>query len=94
MFAVAISVSAKETKDKVVAKKDSVTTTVDKSGTKCHVECFGCQCSSGNTDWFTPSTFVNVYENGMPAVYSSVIYNVSSNWRSESSLASLGLMDP
>ena len=41
-----------------------------------------------------PSTFVNVYENGMPAVYSSVLYNVSANWRNESSLASLGLMDP
>lgn len=41
-----------------------------------------------------PSEDVNVYENGMPAVYSSSLHNVATHWRSDSSLSSIGVLSP
>lgn len=41
-----------------------------------------------------PSEDVNVYENGLPVVYSSYIHPVSAHWRSDGSLAEVGLMNP
>ena len=41
-----------------------------------------------------PSEDVNVYENNMPAVYSSSLHNVSTHWRSDASLSSVGLLNP
>lgn len=41
-----------------------------------------------------PSEDVNVYENGLPAVYSSTIHQVSAHWRADSSLGSVGLLTP
>lgn len=41
-----------------------------------------------------PSEDVNVYENGLPAVYSSTIHQVSAHWRGDSSLGSVGLLTP
>ena len=41
-----------------------------------------------------PSEDVNVYENGLPAVYSSTIHQVSAHWRSDSSLERIGLLTP
>ena len=41
-----------------------------------------------------PSEDVNVYENGLPAVYSSTIHQVSAHWRGDSSLDHIGLLTP
>lgn len=41
-----------------------------------------------------PSEDVNVYENGLPVVYSSYIHPLSAHWRSDGSLAEVGLMNP
>ena len=41
-----------------------------------------------------PSEDVNVYENGLPAVYSSAIHQLARHWRSDASLGNVGLMNP
>ena len=41
-----------------------------------------------------PSEDVNVYENGLPAVYSSTIHKLAAHWRSDASLGHVGLMTP
>ena len=41
-----------------------------------------------------PSEDVNVYENGLPAVYSSSVHKLSAHWRSDASLGEVGLMTP
>lgn len=41
-----------------------------------------------------PSEDVNVYENGMPAVYSSSLHNVATHWRSDVSLSYIGMLNP
>lgn len=41
-----------------------------------------------------PSEDVNVYENGMPAVYSSNLHNVATHWRADASLSSVGVLTP
>ncbi len=41
-----------------------------------------------------PSEDVNVYENGLPAVYSSSVHRLSAHWRSDASLGEVGLMTP
>lgn len=41
-----------------------------------------------------PSEDVNVYENGMPAVYSSSVHQLSRHWRNDASLGKIGLMNP
>lgn len=41
-----------------------------------------------------PSEDVNVYENGLPAVYSSTVHQLARHWRSDASLGSVGLMNP
>lgn len=41
-----------------------------------------------------PSEDVNVYENGLPVVYSSSLHNVATHWRAESSLGSVGIINP
>lgn len=40
-----------------------------------------------------PSEDVSVYENGLPAVYSSVLQAVSTHWRSDASLKEVGLLN-
>lgn len=39
-----------------------------------------------------PSEDVNVYENGLPAVYSSSVHKLSAHWRNDASLGSTGLL--
>lgn len=41
-----------------------------------------------------PSEDVNVYENGLPAVYSSTVHKLATHWRSDASLGEMGLMTP
>ena len=41
-----------------------------------------------------PSEDVNVYENGLPAVYSSSVHKLSAHWRNDASLGSTGLLSP
>ena len=41
-----------------------------------------------------PSEDVNVYENGLPAVYSSTVHQLSRHWRSDASLGKVELMNP
>ena len=41
-----------------------------------------------------PSEDVNVYENGLPAVYSSSVHKLSAHWRNDASLSGMGLMTP
>lgn len=41
-----------------------------------------------------PSEDVNVYENGLPAVYSSAVHQLARHWRSNASLSNVGLMNP
>ena len=41
-----------------------------------------------------PSEDVNVYENGLPAVYSSSVHKLAAHWRSDASLGKVGLMTP
>lgn len=41
-----------------------------------------------------PSEDVNVYENGLPAVYSSTVHQLQSHWRSDASLSEVGLLTP
>jgi hypothetical protein len=41
-----------------------------------------------------PSEDVNVYENGLPAVYSSSVHKLATHWRSDASLGEVGLMTP
>lgn len=41
-----------------------------------------------------PSEDVNVYENGLPAVYSSAVHQLPRHWRSNSSIGTVGLMNP
>lgn len=41
-----------------------------------------------------PSEDVNVYENGMPAVYNSSLHNVATHWRADASLSSIGVLNP
>lgn len=41
-----------------------------------------------------PSEDVNVYENGLPAVYSSTVHKLAAHWRSDSSLGEVGLLSP
>lgn len=41
-----------------------------------------------------PSEDVNVYENGLPAVYSSAVHKLAAHWRSDASLGEVGLMTP
>lgn len=41
-----------------------------------------------------PSEDINVYENGLPAVYSSTVHKLSSHWRSDNSQTGVSLMDP
>ena len=41
-----------------------------------------------------PSEDVNVYENGLPAVYSSAVHKLPQHWRSDASLGTVGLMNP
>ena len=39
-----------------------------------------------------PSEDVNVYENGLPAVYSSAVHRLAAHWRSDASLGEVGLL--
>lgn len=41
-----------------------------------------------------PSSDVTVYENGLPAVYSSTLHSLSAHWRSDMGQAGVGLMNP
>ena len=41
-----------------------------------------------------PSEDVNVYENGLPAVYSSSVHKLAAHWRSDASLGEVGPMTP
>lgn len=41
-----------------------------------------------------PSEDVNVYENGLPAVYSSAVHQLARHWRSDASLGAVNLMNP
>ena len=41
-----------------------------------------------------PSEDVTVYENGLPAVYSSSVHKLSAHWRSDASLKGTDLMTP
>lgn len=41
-----------------------------------------------------PSEDVNVYENGLPAVYSSAVHKLATHWRSDASLGEVGLLTP
>lgn len=41
-----------------------------------------------------PSEDVNVYENGLPAVYSSAVHKLATHWRNDASLGEVGLMTP
>lgn len=41
-----------------------------------------------------PSEDVTVYENGLPAVYSSSVHQLSRHWRSTSALGKVGLLNP
>lgn len=41
-----------------------------------------------------PSEDVNVYENGLPVVYSSCVHQLARHWRSDASLNNVGLMNP
>ncbi|MDE7190359.1 MAG: TonB-dependent receptor [Muribaculaceae bacterium] len=41
-----------------------------------------------------PSEDVNVYENGLPAVYSSAVHKLPQHWRSDASLGHVDLMNP
>ena len=41
-----------------------------------------------------PSEDVNVYENGLPAVYSSSVHKLAAHWLSDASLGEVGLMTP
>lgn len=41
-----------------------------------------------------PGEDVNVYENGLPAVYSSAVHKLATHWRSDASLGEVGLMNP
>ncbi|TGX83127.1 TonB-dependent receptor [Palleniella muris] len=41
-----------------------------------------------------PSEDINVYENGLPAVYSSAVHKLSAHWRSDNSLGEVSLMTP
>ena len=41
-----------------------------------------------------PSEDVTVYENGLPAVYSSSVHRLSAHWRSDASLKGTDLMTP
>lgn len=41
-----------------------------------------------------PSEDVNVYENGLPAVYSSTVHQLARHWRSDASLSNVGLLNP
>lgn len=41
-----------------------------------------------------PSEDVNVYENGLPAVYSTTVHQLSRHWRSDASLSDVGLINP
>ena len=41
-----------------------------------------------------PSEDVNVYENGVPAVYSSTVHQLARHWRSDASLNGVELMSP
>lgn len=41
-----------------------------------------------------PSEDVNVYENGLPAVYSSTVHQLARHWRSDASLSNVGLINP
>lgn len=41
-----------------------------------------------------PSEDVNVYENGLPAVYSSSVHKLSAHWRNDASLKGTSLMSP
>ncbi len=41
-----------------------------------------------------PSEDVNVYENGLPAVYSTSVHKLSAHWRNDASLGSTGLLSP
>ena len=41
-----------------------------------------------------PSEDVNVYENGLPAVYSSTVHQLARHWRSDASLGQIGLLNP
>ena len=41
-----------------------------------------------------PSEDVNVYENLLPVVYSSTVYQLARHWRSDASLGAVGLMNP
>jgi hypothetical protein len=41
-----------------------------------------------------PSEDVTVYENGLPAVYSTAVHQLARHWRSDASLGSVGLLTP
>lgn len=41
-----------------------------------------------------PSEDVNVYENGLPAVYSSTVHQLARHWRSNAGLGKVGLLNP
>lgn len=41
-----------------------------------------------------PSEDVNVYENGLPAVYSSSVHKLAAHWRSDASQGEVGLLSP
>lgn len=41
-----------------------------------------------------PSEDVTVYENGLPAVYSSAVHKLAAHWRSDASLGNVGLLSP
>lgn len=41
-----------------------------------------------------PSEDVTVYENGLPAVYSSAVHKLATHWRSDASLGEVGLLTP
>jgi hypothetical protein len=41
-----------------------------------------------------PSEDVTVYENGLPAVYSTAVHQLARHWRSDASLGTVGLLTP
>lgn len=77
-----------------MAQENTDTTTTEKKETRNVM----LNASDANAPRFIqiglPSEDVNVYENGLPTVYSSYIHPLSAHWRSDGSLGSVGLMDP
>lgn len=94
LFAVALIMSSASAQTKQSSKQDSITTKMSKGENRNVMLNAADLYKPREIQIGLPSEDVNVYENGLPAVYSSSVHKLSAHWRNDASLQGTTLMTP